>query len=270
MPLPRGTSKVYTFDVPAGSYAEGKLELRFIRAAGANAVVSEVKVWSTDKRALASPVGPRGIAWPAVDPVEIDWSRQDAIRGWPTFDWRDPEQEVAKQVVPAMAELLDRGARMLRDFACVDCVACDRGQATKDCPLARTRQELAGVTQRLASMRKQPAEAARDAWLKLYSDARWAVRRLALANPLLDFDELLFVRRHHAHYMHQCARRLAAATKPGGGICILRGLQPNGEVREITEGVLPRGAVSRPDLSFDAKRVLFGYGAGSVVKTDFC
>jgi hypothetical protein len=97
----------------------------------------------------------------------------------------------------------------------------------------------------------------------VYCDTRWTVRRLALANPLLHQREgLLFVRRHHPHFAHQCARRRAATNGIGGEICLLREVRPDnrGEIVHLTRGKFPEGVFGRPDVSFDGRRIVFGFG----------
>jgi hypothetical protein len=41
--------------------------------------------------------------------------------------------------------------------------------------------------------RRMPADAPAEQWRQLYFDVRWTVRGLALGNPLLDFDAILFL-----------------------------------------------------------------------------
>ena len=100
-----------------------------------------------------------------------------------------------------------------------------------------------------------PAETRRD----LFLAARWAVRRMALANPLLDFDRILFVKRAPGRYSHMSDQFYGWWSRPGGGICILEGTK-RGEprVRCLTEG-MPEGSFLRPDLSHDGTKVLFAY-----------
>jgi len=243
--LPAGEPKTFLFDLPKAGYADGKLELRFIHVGGANAVVSVVKVWSTDTAKLTTPVRGRGLAWPATDPVEADWARQDALRGKPTFEWKNPKQDLEESVLPCLDELLDRGGRMLADFAPLG------GDQTA---LAKSAAELSEIRKHREGLLTQPPDA--QAWLKLYVNAHWAVRRLAFLNPLLAHNGILFVRRHHSSYMHQCARRLGPSNPPGGDLCIL---SADGTVRSLTAGRLPPGVFGRPDLSFDGKRLVFGY-----------
>ncbi len=95
----------------------------------------------------------------------------------------------------------------------------------------------------------------------LYYQARWAVRELALANPLLDFDNVVFVRRHWPSIGHQCAHRVGETQRPGATLCVLTGLRGDGQVRDILGDRLPLGGVGRFDLSFDGRRIVFPYAA---------
>ena len=88
-------------------------------------------------------------------------------------------------------------------------------------------------------------------------DALAELRRKAmLDHPLLKFDKLLFVKRityRSGHiYEDQNANEL------GGNLCILSPVAPNGKVTPLVSE-LDGGLFSRFDLSFDAKKVVFGY-----------
>jgi hypothetical protein len=249
MDLPSTVPGRFLFDLPKAATADGKaLELKFINAGGANAVVCYVRLWSTDP----TPLEAQAALWTPRGPVEQDWARQDRLRGKPSFtDWADAAKEVRESVVPCLNEQLDRGAKMLADQEALGGKDLD-ASARELADAARARDAL------LAAKSLDP-----EAWCKVYRDARWAVRRLAFKNPLLACSGLLFVRRHHPDVMHQCARRLATFTRPGGGLCILKELRADGrsQVVSITEGKFPNGTFSRPDLSFDAKRIVFGYAS---------
>jgi hypothetical protein len=92
-----------------------------------------------------------------------------------------------------------------------------------------------------------------------YLEARWAVRRLALANPLLDFDDLVFVKRVPGSFTHMSDQYYGWWSRPGGGLYVLKNFKSaSPELRCLTES-LPSGSVLRPDLSYDGTRVLFAY-----------
>ena len=84
-------------------------------------------------------------------------------------------------------------------------------------------------------------------------------RDLALSNPLLDFDSILFVKRAPTMFPHLSDQYYGWWSRPGGGLFLLEGLsssQPT--VRCLTKG-WPSGNFLRPDLSFDGRRVLFAF-----------
>ena len=93
----------------------------------------------------------------------------------------------------------------------------------------------------------------------LYFKARSAVRKMALKNPLLDFDKILFVKRAPAIFPHMSDQYYGWWSRPGGGIYILENFKTDTPtLRCLTEG-WPPGSFLRPDLSHDGKRVLFAY-----------
>ncbi len=93
----------------------------------------------------------------------------------------------------------------------------------------------------------------------LYIKARWAIRELALSNPAIDFEELLFVKRQWPRQNHQCSHRMGEAQTPGANLCILERLSPDSPVRDILDAETAKGGVGRPALSYDAKRIAFPY-----------
>lgn len=119
------------------------------------------------------------------------------------------------------------------------------------------------VVEALQQLRRQSDELAADTPLEMvrarYLRARWMVRELALRNPLLDFDRLVFVKRAPTMFPHLSDQHYGWWSQPGGGVYLLEGLrfrQP--KVRCLTES-LPAGNVAGLDLSFDGRRVLFAY-----------
>ncbi|MCX5671118.1 MAG: discoidin domain-containing protein [Planctomycetota bacterium] len=101
------------------------------------------------------------------------------------------EWSTAKAAAPAPAaaapgmawpvqEVIDRGRRLVRERQGQGAAAGEQATA------------LDAAARRLAAL---PADAPEEARRQLYLEARWAVRRLVLADPLLNFDKLLFVRR---------------------------------------------------------------------------
>jgi hypothetical protein len=115
--------------------------------------------------------------------------------------------------------------------------------------------------QTLREVARQAAAPDLDAHARraLYFRARWAVRELALANPLLSFDSLLFVQRAPGMFPHMSDQHYGWWARGGGGVCVLDGFKSGApRVRSLTSD-LPEGSFMGPDVSFDGKQLLFAY-----------
>jgi len=105
-----------------------------------------------------------------------------------------------------------------------------------------------------------------------------ALRREALfANPLLDFQKILFIKRdflppHEKQGNHMCDQYFGFHARPGGGLFVLEDAFGNApKARDLladstcTNGrfagkkLTSAGGFLSPDLSFDAKEILFSY-----------
>ncbi|MBI2927526.1 MAG: hypothetical protein HYY24_17665 [Verrucomicrobia bacterium] len=96
----------------------------------------------------------------------------------------------------------------------------------------------------------------------LYFQVRWAMRRLAFRNPLLDFDRLLIVKRFGQEtYPDVCLNHMPWVSRPGGDLCLLtlRGPEEAPLVKNLLNGRLGPGHVHGADLRWDARRIVFGY-----------
>jgi hypothetical protein len=97
---------------------------------------------------------------------------------------------------------------------------------------------------------------------QLYLTTRRLIRQLALSNPLIDFRELLFVKRFTQEtYPDICLNHMPWTSRPGGDICILTLRDPDKEpaVRTLLNGRLGPGHVHGLDLWFGGDRIVFGY-----------
>jgi len=119
-------------------------------------------------------------------------------------------------------------------------------------------KELAGRLEAVAARAEAlPRSASPDARKRLYLELRWAIRRLALANPLLSFDEILFTKRAPGSYSHMSDQYYGHWSRPGGGLFVLSGFREGKPVLRNITPKLPEGTTLRPDLSYDGARVLF-------------
>jgi Hydrazine synthase alpha subunit middle domain/F5/8 type C domain len=115
---------------------------------------------------------------------------------------------------------------------------------------------LAGTEARVAAAGGAPTvEARRD----LYFASRGALRRVALANPLLDIGAVLLVKRHPGTFAHMCDQYYGGYARAGGGLFVLEGFAGEPRLRDIIGDRLPRGSFLGPDLSFDGMHIAFAY-----------
>ena len=87
-------------------------------------------------------------------------------------------------------------------------------------------------------------------------------RRIAFQNPALDFTQVLLIDQPYPagpEWPHEAIHRMGHRAVPGGRLLVLDGLRPGGTVRRLAPET--PGSFWRPDLSFDAARVLFCYKA---------
>lgn len=174
---------------------------------------------------------------------------QSSVSQWsrgPLSIGPDPVDDLAT-VIPEMADVIqviERGQMLAADL---------QRHGVDVAPSLRALEQLRDG---LEAGKDRPVEGAlRDAFLS----AQWTVRRLALANPLLDFDDLLFVKRVPGSFTHMSDQYYGWFSRPGGGIYILEDFKSDApRLRRLPDG-LPPGSFLRPDLSYDGRRVLFAY-----------
>ena len=92
-----------------------------------------------------------------------------------------------------------------------------------------------------------------------YFALRRVVRELALQNPLLDFDTILFAKTSPSMFPHMSDQCLSYWHRGGGAICLVKNFKSGTpEIVELTTG-WKNGTFFRPELSYDGKKVLFAY-----------
>lgn len=147
-------------------------------------------------------------------------------------------------------------------------LATELRQAGVDCaPALRKLDDAAQRLQRL------PEDAPDEARRTLYLQVRWTVRGLVFANPALDFDRLLFVKRFTQEtYPDVCLNHMPWVSRPGGDLCVLSApagarlssaLAAPGDsalnLRYVLNRALGPGHIHGMDLWWDGSRVVFGY-----------
>lgn len=159
-----------------------------------------------------------------------------------------------------------------------------------DLKLASFEPELAAIQAVNAAIATENAEAR----YVLFASTCRLRREIALRNPRLGFDKLLFVKRHPSIYNHMCDQYYGITARPGGALCVLerpfspdataRGLLahaaidrgrlkgqrlsggPNREWKLSFDGLgnlsgaeTEGGSFLSPDVSFDGKQIAFAY-----------
>ena len=115
-----------------------------------------------------------------------------------------------------------------------------------------------GLAEVAAEVAKPPLTAEKSR--ELYLAVRRIRRGLMLRNPVIDFTQLLLVDMPFpagSEWQHETRHRLGYMAVPGGQLVVVDGLSLDGKVRRLMPQAPLHGSFWRPDLSFDAKRVLF-------------
>jgi len=115
---------------------------------------------------------------------------------------------------------------------------------------------------------------------KLFDRACTLRRKIALANPLLTFNKVLFITRHDpGGPFHMCDQFYGCNARPGGGLYVLS--DPFGPKPKVTDLLadsvvqsgrlkgqkLTGGSFLSPELSFDGKMILFAWTQAKARKT---
>lgn len=189
--------------------------------------------------ALADAVAAGGGRSPALDlwlMLQTEWRQEDRL-----------EESVASYTA-ATASHLERAAKLLTQLRTA------HGQAF----LAEEAAELEAARKALR-VHTGDGEPALHAARRGYQKVRWLKRRIALANPLLAFDRLLFCKRVPTSYSHLVMQYYGWRARPGGGLFVLD--QPGWSLRcdDLLAGQLDAGNVLEPRLSYDAQRIVFSF-----------
>ncbi|HXP61302.1 MAG TPA: discoidin domain-containing protein [Dongiaceae bacterium] len=122
---------------------------------------------------------------------------------------------------------------------------------------AQVEKEAAVLGQLKRQAENLPPEAPVQARRELYFRAHWAVRALALRNPLLNFDALLFVKRAPTMFPHMSDQHYGWWSRPGGGVWLLESFKTGQPQARCLTSDMPAGSFIGPELSYDGRKVLF-------------
>jgi len=119
--------------------------------------------------------------------------------------------------------------------------------------------DLSGERSQLDAL-ERPAASLSAPDQDLYFRVREVKRAIALRNPALDFDRVLFVDMpfpQGSEWPHETRHRLGYMAVPGGRLLVLEGLSPAGKLTQLMPQPPLHGSFWRPDVSYDGRRVLF-------------
>jgi hypothetical protein len=173
---------------------------------------------------------------PARQQIEADWIVQSTVRRMANIGSDAADESVETTI--------DRGLQLAASLRRLG---------------AKVDQEVKSLDHLRAEVRQLAADAPRDAHRRLYLRACWTIRRMALANPLLDFNDLLLVRGAPGTWSHMSDQYLGWWSRPGGGLYVLRDFKTDHARLCCLTEKFPPGNVIRPDISYDGRRVLFAW-----------
>jgi len=119
-------------------------------------------------------------------------------------------------------------------------------------PVLEETQDLDALRRRAATVDEADCQA-------LYMDIRRLRRRILLSHPLLGFQRLLINKRPPPAYAHQSDQYLGRYSGAGDGLVVLDNWRDEPTEDVLLAGRVPTGSVLHPDLSFDARRVVFSF-----------
>ena len=117
----------------------------------------------------------------------------------------------------------------------------------------------AGDLAELVQIDRAVISASSDARRDLYYRTSEIVRKIALSNPLVNFDSVLFVKRAPGTFSHMSDQNYSWWSRAGGGIYALQGIHSSKPTVRYLTASFPAGSFLSPDLSYDGKKVVFAY-----------
>ena len=153
------------------------------------------------------------------------------------------------EIVEQAFALADRTVEMLHSQA-------DESQRELWC------QQLTELRTNWNTMKSNDSALTQEQLRDVYMNVRRLRREMILAHPLLDFDRLLINKRPPPTFNHQTDQYIARHNHIGDGPIILdnwKSLAGSPQETVLLQGKLQPGTVIHPDLSFDAKKIVFSY-----------
>ena len=223
--------------------------------------------------------GPEAVAGPAPDVLRADWEEEYArVARLNPRGYKFPASQVYNPQAMAQASdksPVDAGIRRLEALL-------EKLSGMSGAP------KLDDVRAKLAEIKGKAADG--KGGLDLYLELREVTRKAVLANPLLDFDSILFVSRgvlndhqpRKSEYDgdHFCDQYYGHNGRKGGGLFILKNWKSaDARVVDVVAGLkvpggtnegmpLSEGTFLSPDLFYDGRTIVFAWSSGGTEKWD--
>ncbi|HLX61028.1 MAG TPA: hypothetical protein VKX17_07075 [Planctomycetota bacterium] len=84
-------------------------------------------------------------------------------------------------------------------------------------------------------------------------------RKIALSNPLISFDRIVFAKHAPGQYSHMSDQYYGWWSRPGGGIFVLDDFKSDAPHASCLTSAFANGSFLRPEVSFDGSKILFSY-----------
>jgi len=241
--------------------------LRLVVTVGGDGYGNDHADWLDAKFEVAGP-RPRAVAPPPLGEFEVLQRQLASARGWPQAV-RDQVFRRDALLFPEDRDPLDvvlrRTAALLNRLKTMEGA---RDLSPEEAALAELKARAAKVDPKDSAARR-----------RLFDQAVKLRRRIAFANPLLDFDRILFVKKHYwrggeGSGNHMCDQYFGFMAVHEGGLFVLENAFGDKPVaRNLLENTvcengrfkgkkLEGGGFLFPDLSFDGKTILFPWTEG--------
>ncbi len=147
--------------------------------------------------------------------------------------------------------------------------------------LGSLKTRLLRTNRKIRSRRAESGTASRAQAMRDYFDVAAIRREVAMSNPLLSFDKILFVGRGNYYGddptgQHQVTGPIAFCNRVGGGLYMLRNFKGHAEIIDVLENSIVekgsykgwrlsgKGSFYSPELSYDGKTILFAWSENRV------
>ena len=142
--------------------------------------------------------------------------------------------------------------------ACADELEQAMTLAQKTLDFVKRRRPCPALAARLKEL-EQRATAREADRAELCQNVQQLRRKIIFSHPLLDFDRLLINKCPTPAYSHQSRQYLGRYSRPGPGLAVIENWKDQPRETLLFNGRLPAGSTMHPDLSFDARRVMFSF-----------